>query len=336
MTRIASNAPLRAILIAVACFGAAAHAQQKAGERPGDYPTRPVRLLVGNAPGGGIDITARVVAQKLSERWGHSVIVDNRPGASGVIAMDLTARATPDGYTMLVTAGSLIASAMVRKRVSFDVRSAYAPVTQLTSLYYLLLVNASLPVKSVKDLLELGKSKPGSLNYGSSGVGGAGHLAGALFSHLSGVPMTHVPYKGGGLVLADLISGQIQLGFTSPISGMPHIRSGRLKALAVTNTRRAKAFPDLPTIAEAGVPGFELVNWYGLFAPAGTPPAVVRAVHGYVSQDLNTLEVRDMFAKDGAEAVPSGSPAEFGNLLAKEIDIWRKFVKMPGFAEGLQ
>jgi tripartite-type tricarboxylate transporter receptor subunit TctC len=301
-----------------------------------DFPARPVRFLVGNAPGGGIDITARAVAQKLTERWGQQVVVDNRPGASGTIAMDLTARATPDGHTMLVTAGSLIASAMVRNHVSFDVRKAYAPVTQLTSLYYLLLVNASLPAKSVAELLALGKKKPGSLNYGSSGVGGAGHLAGALFSHLSGVPMTHVPYKGGGLVLADLISGQIQLGFTSTISGMPHVRSGRLRALAVTSDKRGKAFPDLPTLAEAGVPGFKLVNWYGLFAPAGTPAAVVQLVHRDVTQDLNTAGVQAMFEKDGAETAPSESPAEFADLLGAEVRAWQKYVKMPGFAEGIK
>jgi tripartite-type tricarboxylate transporter receptor subunit TctC len=332
MRGIAKPAVLRAMVIALACSSALAYSQQK----PVDFPARPVRLLVGNAPGGGIDITARAVAQKLTERLGQQVVVDNRPGASGVIAMELTARAMPDGYTMLVTSGSLIASAMVRKHVTFDVRKAYAPVTQLASLYYLLLVNASLPVKSVKELVALGKNKPGSLNYGSSGIGGAGHLAGALFSHLSGVPMTHIPYKGGGLVLSDLVSGQIQLGFTSTISGMPHVRNGRLKALAVTNDRRGKAFPDLPTLAEAGVPGFELINWYGLFAPAETPGVIVTAVHRAVTQDLNTPEVQAMFAKDVAEAAPSRSPMEFSGLLNKEVEIWQKFVKMPGFAEGLK
>ena len=336
MKEILKRGALRAALVVLACSPVMAYAQQKPAQKQGDYPVRPIRVLVGYAPGGGIDITARAVSQKLTERLGQQVVVDNRPGASGVIAMDLTARATPDGYTMLVTSGSLIASAMARKHVNFDVRKAYAPVTQLTSLYYLLLVNASLPAKSVKELLAMGKNKPGSLNYGSSGVGGAGHLAGALFSHLSGVPMTHVPYKGGGLVLADLISGQIQLGFTSTISGMPHVRSGRLRALAVTNDRRAKAFPDLPTIAEAGVPGFELINWYGLFAPAGTPPAIVKMVHGYVTQDLSSAEVQAMFAKDGADAVPSKSPDEFSTVLAKEVDLWNKFVKLPGFAEGLK
>jgi len=331
MKRMAKQAAMRALLITFAC--AAVSARGQTGQLPGDYPARPIRVLVGNAPGGGIDITARAVAHKLTERLGQQVIVDNRPGASGTIAMDIAARATPDGYTMLVTAGSLIASAVVRNRAN---PKAYAPVTQLTSLYYLLLVNASLPAKSVPELIALGKKKPGSLNYGSSGVGGAGHLAGALFSHLSAAPMTHVPYKGGGLVLADLITGQIQLGFTSTISGMPHVRSGRLRALAVTSERRGKAFPDLPTIAESGVKGFKLINWYGLFAPAGTPPAVVQAVHRSVAQDLNSREMQAMFEKDGAEAEPSESPKAFAAVLAREIAEWQKFVKMPGFAESLK
>jgi len=327
---------MRSALIVLACVATVAHAQQKPGQLPGGYPSKSIRMLVGNAPGGGIDITARVVAQKLTERWGRSVVVDNRPGASGIIAMDLTARATPDGYTLLVTSGSLIASAMVQKKVPFDVREAYAPITQLTSLYYLLLVTPSLPVNSVTDLIAYGKSKPGALNYGSSGIGGAGHLAGELFGSMAGVKMVHVPYKGGGLVLADMISGQVQLGFTSTISGMPHVRSGRLKALAVTSPRRAQAFPDLPTISEAGVPGFELINWYGLFAPAGTPPAIVSALHRNVTEDLNSAEVQAMFARDGADAAPSGSPAQFKGILAKEIDIWEKVVRIPGFAESLR
>lgn len=240
------------------------------------YPNKPIRLLVGNAPGGGIDITARVVAQKIGEKWGRSFVVDNRPGASGLIALDLTQQAAPDGYTFLVTSGSLIASAMAQKKVPYDVRTAYAPVSQLTSLYYLLLINPSLPVNSVKELIAYGKSKPGALNYGSSGIGGAGHL--------------------GGELLADLISGQIQLGFTSTISGMPQVRSGRLKAPAVTSPKRAPAFPDLPALAEAGVPGFELMNGYGLFGPANTPPAIVALLHRDVSQSPGTPEAQTAFA----------------------------------------
>ncbi len=321
------------LLLAAVC-GVAAPAVAQA--LPPAYPHKPVRVLVGNAPGGGIDITARVVAQKLGDKWGRSLVVDNRPGASGVIALDLAQQAAPDGYTLLVTSGSLIASAMAQRKVPYDVRTAYSPVTQLTSLYYLLLIHPAVPVHTVKELIAYGRSKPGALNYGSSGIGGAGHLGGALLASMAGMKMVHVPYKGGGLVLADLISGQIQLGFTSTISGMPHVRSGRLKALAVTSAKRAPAFPDLPTLAEAGVPGFALINWYGLFGPAGMPPAIMVLLHRDVSRSLGSAEVQTAFARDGADAAPSASPAAFRHVLEKEVEDWRKIVRLPGFADALR
>ena len=299
------------------------------------YPTRTVRVLVGNAPGGGIDITARAVSQKLTERMSRSFVVDNRPGASGIIAMDVAAKSPPDGYTLLVTSGSLISSANAQKKVTYDVRTAYAPVSQLASLCYMLLVTPSLPAKNVKELVALGKRRPNELNYGSSGVGGAGHLAGELFAHSAGMKMVHVPYKGGGLVLIDMIVGQIQLGFTATISAMPHVRSGKLRALAVTSPQRAKALPEFPTIVESGV-AFELVNWYGLFAPAETPSAIVSLLHQNVVRALGSSDIETMLAKDGAEAAPSQSPAQFAEVLAKEVERWNKIVLLPGFAEALR
>jgi tripartite-type tricarboxylate transporter receptor subunit TctC len=326
---------MRAVLVLPACIAAVACAQQTPG-KTGGYPEKPIRLLVGNAPGGGIDITARAVAQKLTERWGRSVVVDNRPGASGLIAMDMAAQSAPDGYTLLVTSGSLIASAGVQNKVRFDVRKAYAPITQLTTVAYMLMVTASLPVNTVTELITYAKARPDALSYGSSGVGGAGHLAGELFSSMAGVKIVHVPYKGGGLVLADMISGQVQMGFTATISGMPHVRSGKLKVLGVTSLKRTHAFPEIPTISEAGVPGFELVNWYGIFAPAATPAAVITALYREIAQSLRTPEVQAAFAKDGADATPSATPQQFGMLLAREIDNWRRLVKLPGFAESLR
>ena len=325
----------RAVPVLIACLSAAAFAQPEPG-RAGGYPVKPIRLLVGNAPGGGIDITARAVGQKLTERWGRSVVVDNRPGASGLIAMEVAAQAVPDGYTLLVISGSLIASAGVQNKVRFDVRKAYAPITQLTTVAYMLMVTASLPVNTVTELIAYAKARPDALSYGSSGIGGAGHLAGELFCSLAGVKIVHVPYKGGALVLADMIGGQVQMGFTATISGMPHVRSGKLKALGVTSLKRARAFPEVPTISEAGVPGFELVNWYGIFAPAATPPAIIAALHREISQSLSTREVQAAFAKDGADATPSPTPQQFGVLLAREIDNWRRLVKLPGFAESLR
>jgi tripartite-type tricarboxylate transporter receptor subunit TctC len=324
---------LRICFAAIAVFGVAPVSAQQPGET--GYPARTVRILVGNAPGGGIDITARVVAQKLTERLNRSFVVDNRPGASGIIAMEVAAKSPPDGYTLLVTSGSLISSANAQKKVTYDVRTAYAPVSQLASLYYMLLVTPALPARSVKELVALAKRRPGELNYGSSGIGGAGHLAAELFARTAGIKLVHVPYKGGGLVLTDLIVGQIQLGFTATISAMPHVRSGKLRALAVTSPQRSKSLPDFPTVVESGVP-FELVNWYGLFAPAGTPPAVVLLLHQNVVQALASPDIESMLARDGAEAAPSATPAQFGAVLAKEVDRWNKIVLLPGFAEALR
>ncbi|MCC7485494.1 MAG: tripartite tricarboxylate transporter substrate binding protein [Burkholderiales bacterium] len=325
----------KAAAAAAACAVLAAHAQQKPDAAPG-YPVKPVRMLVGNAPGGGIDLTARAVAQKLTDRWGRPFVVDNRPGGTGLIAIDLTAGAAPDGYTLLVTSGSLVSSATVQKRLPFDPRRALAPVTQLTTVAYVLMVNPAVPAKTVKELIAHAKSRPHPLNFGSSGVGGIGHLAGELLASMSGVKMVHVPYKGGGLVLLDMISGQIQLGFTATISGMPHVRAGRLRVLGISSPKRTAALPDIPTIAESGLPGFDLVNWYGVFAPAATPPAIVTALQGEILRILGSAEVRAMFAKDGADAEGSATPAAFRKVFENEVAKWEKYVKLPGFAEALK
>jgi len=317
---------------AVAC---GAQAQHKA-DASGGYPTKPVRMLVGNAPGGGIDLTARAVAQKLTERMGRSFIVANRPGGTGLIAIDLTANANADGYTLLVTSGSLISSATVRKKLPFDTRTAMAPVTQLTSLCYVLMVNPGLPVKTVKELIAYGKAKPNALHFGSSGVGGIGHLASELFVANAGINAVHVPYKGGGPVLLDMISGQIQMGFTATISALPHVRAGRLRGLAVSCPERSRAVPELPTVAESGLPGYELVNWYGLFAPAKTPAAVVGALHREVVAALKFPEMQAMFDKDGADATGSPTPAAFRKVFENEVAKWEGYVKLPGFAEALK
>jgi tripartite-type tricarboxylate transporter receptor subunit TctC len=311
-------------------------AAEPSADRPAGYPAKPIRFLVGNPPGGGIDITARAIGQKLTDRWGRPVVVDNRPGASGIIALEVSAQAAPDGYTFLVIPGSLISSAHVQKKLSFDVRKAYAPVTQLTTVAYVLMINASLPPGTLKDFVAYAKARPNALSYGSSGVGGIGHLAAALFCEQSGLQITHVPYKGSGPALADMIAGQIQMGFTATISGMPQVRAGRLKALGISSSKRSQAFPEVPTIAEAGVPGFDLVNWYGLFAPAATQRAIVNALHRAVAQELSTPEVQAAFAKDGAEATSSASPDAFAGLVATEIKTWEKYVKLPGFAEHLR
>ena len=314
-----------------------AFAQSNPEGLPGQYPSRPIRLLVGNAPGGGIDITARAIAYKLSELWGRTnIVVDNRAGGAGLIAIDLTSQAAPDGYTLLVTSGSLIGSATAQKKLPYDTRTRLAGVNQLTTLCYMLLVNPSVPAKSVRELIALGKSKPDALHYGSSGIGGAGHLAGELFASMADIKMVHVPYKGGGQVLIDMISGQVQLGFTATISALPHVRTGKLRALGVTCPQRVQAVPEFPSIAEAGLPGFQLVNWYGIFAPAKTPQPIINALHSGTSQALRTPEVLTMFAKDGADPTAAASPAEFHRVFEKEVVMWEKIIKMPAFAQSLQ
>jgi tripartite-type tricarboxylate transporter receptor subunit TctC len=325
----------RALGIACACAAAIAQAQPKA-EAPNGYPGRPVRMLVGNAPGGGIDLTARAVAQKLHDRWGRPFVVDNRPGGTGLIAIDLTANAPGDGYTLLVTSGSLISSATAQKRLPFDPRKTMAPITQLTSVSYILMVNPSVPAKTVKELVAHARSRTQPLNFGSSGVGGMGHLAGELFANMAGVKMVHIPYKGGGLVLLDMISGQIQLGFTATISGMPHVRAGKLRVLGISSPKRTPSLPEIPTIAESGVPGFDLVNWYGMFAPVATPPAIIATLHRETVSVLQSAEVQAMFAKDGADAQASASPAAFRKMFENEVARWEKYIKLPGFAEALK
>lgn len=324
------------ICAALACNASHVNAQSGTDAQAAGYPDKSIRLLVGNAPGGGSDITARAVAEKLSEYLGRSVVVDNRAGASGIIAMNLAAQAAPNGYTLLVVAGADLAGAMTQKKLTYDVRTAYASISQLTSQYYMLLMTPSLPVNSVKELIEYARSKPRALSFGSAGVGSAGHAGLEFFKSMTGVDIVHVPYKGIGPALIDMISGQLQLAFVSTISSTPHIKSGRLRALAVTSAARARAYPELPTVAESGAPGFDLTNWYGLYAPAGTPPAIVRLLHGETVRALNSPDLQARFANAGAETAASPTPAEFGRLLAKEVAKWEKIMKIPGFADSLR
>jgi tripartite-type tricarboxylate transporter receptor subunit TctC len=294
-----------------------------------DYPARPVRVIVGFQPGGGSDILSRAIGQKLAERWGTAVVTDNRAGAGGTIALELARNAQPDGHTLLVISGSQITNATLVTKVGFDVRTAYAPITQMTAQPYVLVAHPALPASSVKELVAYARSKPGTLNYGSSGTGSSAHLGMELFKHLAKVDMLHVPYKGSGQAMIDLVAGQVQLLFASAISAMPQVKSGKLKALAVTSAQRSRALPDLPTIAEAGLPGFEVTGWYGLVAPARTPAAIVQKVNRDVGQILATPDVQQKLAGDGSEAAP-GTPAQFRQTIAREIEKWTKLVQSSG------
>ncbi len=293
------------------------------------YPARPIRILVGFQPGGGSDIMARAAGQQLAERWLAPVVTDNRPGAGGTIAMDIAHKAAPDGYTLLVISGSAITNAAVVTRVPYDIRTAFAPITQLTSQPYVLLAYPALPAKNVRELIAYAKSNPEKINYASSGTGSTAHLGMELFKSMTQTKMEHIPFKGSGPALIDLLGGQVQLLLASAISSAPHLTSGKLRALGVTSGRRSPNLPQLPTIAEAGVPGYDVTGWYGIVAPAGTPATIIRKLETELGRAMHTPEVADKLAADGTEAL-TGTPDELRTAIAKEIDKWTQLVRSTG------
>lgn len=317
-----------ALCVLLAGVATAAHGERPSG-LPGGYPAKSVRVLVGSSPGGGVDTITRGVAQKLSEQWGQSFVVENRTGGGGVLAVTLLAQAAPDGYT-LYGGGSQVVTATPLRKVPFDTRVVLTPVVQMTSSWYFLLVHPSLPARSVQELVVLAKKRPGTLNYGSAGTGSASHLGGELFKFRTGIEVMHIPYKGNGQALIDLVSGQTQMMFTSTISGSPHVRSGKARGIAVTALKRLAAYPDVPTVSEAGVPGFELDNIYGIYAPAGIAPAILAALSREISQIIGSPEMKGRITADGAEASPPNSPAEFKERFAREIEMWEKFIRTSG------
>jgi tripartite-type tricarboxylate transporter receptor subunit TctC len=313
---------LAAVALAIsACAAMASRAQEK----PAGFPTKPIRIIIGIAPGGGLDTMTRLGAQKLSERWGQPVIVDNRPGGGTVVAMDLVVKAPPDGYTLLGASDTLMMNGVL-KRADYDVRTAFVPIVQLTTQPYMLVVNPSLPVKSVKELIAYAKSKPGSLNYGSQGLGTTGHIGWERFSYMTGTDIVHVPYKGAAPAVIDVMGGQIQMTFSNMVTSGAHVKSGRLRGLAVTSPRRGQVFPEMPTVAES-VPGFELSNSYGYYAPAGTSPAIVRAMSAVVAQAMNSPDTVKLLAADGSEPIPPATPAEFKAKFAREYVELEKLVR---------
>lgn len=293
------------------------------------YPVKPVRLVVPFPPGGGTDITARAVALKLTESFGHPVIVDNRPGANGTIGVDLTAKSAPDGYTITMISSSHAVNVGLYPKLPYDLLKDLAPVTQATSQPYAMVIYPGLPARTVKEFIAYAKSNPGAINYGSSGTGGISHLGGAWLASLTGIDMVHIPYKGGAPATLDLIAGRnhLQLG-TFLLTG-PHIKAGRLRVLAVTTPQRWHGTPDLPTVQEAGVPGFAITQWYGMLAPAKTPPAIVGRLNKEIARILHLPDVKDKLAADGADAVGS-PPADFGAHIKSEVVKYAKIVKQVG------
>ena len=300
------------------------------GVMAADYPTKPIRLVVPFPPGGTTDILARAVAQKLSEAWNEQVVVDNRPGAGGNIGADLVAKAAPDGYTLVMgTVGTHAINPNLYAKMPYDHVKDFAPVILVAGVPNVLVVNPSLPVHSVKELIDYAKANPGKLNFASSGNGTSIHLSGELFKTMAGVQMTHVPYKGSAPALSDLMGGQVQLMFDNLPSSLGLIKAGKLRALAVTSASRAAALPDVPTIAESGLPGFEASSWFGILAPAGTPHEVVAKLNGAVAAWLATPEAKEKLLAQGAIAA-GGTPEAFAKHIDSETAKWAKVVKASG------
>ena len=295
------------------------------------YPSRPIRIIITVAPGGGSDITTRVVGQKLTEAWGQQVVVDNRPGGNGIIGMEIGAHASADGYTLILgTIGPVAVNPSLYRKLPYDPVRDFAPVARGVSALNMLVVHPSLPVHSVKDLIGYAKSNPGKVNFGSSGVGFADHLAGELFNSLAGVKMVHVPYKGGAPAMTDLLAGNVQIIFATVSTAITYVNAGRIRPLAVTSAKRIEQFADLPTVAEAGVPGFSVDNWYGFLAPRGAPPAVVAKLHGEINRVLQLREVRDRLGGLGIYPFLLPTPDGFGDYIKDEIRKYAKVVQESG------
>ncbi|MGZ9060138.1 MAG: tripartite tricarboxylate transporter substrate binding protein [Burkholderiaceae bacterium] len=293
-----------------------------------NYPTRTVRIIVPFTPGGGADIQGRALAQKLTERFGQQVIVDNRPGAATVLATELTAKASADGYTILFVTTTFAINASLRK-VPYDIIKDFTPVIHLTAQPNMLAAHPSLPANHPRELIRLARERPGALTYGSAGSGTAAHVSMELMQMMSGAKLTHVPYKGASQGIVDLMSGQIALFVTPPASLLPHIKSGKIKPIAVTTAKRAAAAPNVPTIAEGGLPGYEATAWQGLVAPVGVPNEIVARLNREINGILQLADVRERIAADGAEPV-GGSPDAFAAHIRKEHAKWAKVVKASG------
>jgi tripartite-type tricarboxylate transporter receptor subunit TctC len=290
------------------------------------YPNKPIRLIVPVAPGGGTDFIARLLGQKLNEAWGEPVIVDNRPGAAGNLGVEIAAKAVPDGYTLVIPITSFPINPSLYAKLPFDTVRDFVPITLVASAPLLLVVNPKLQANSVKDLVVLAKAKPGALNFANSGSGTTAHLAGEMFKRMAAVDIVSVPYKGGGPAVIDLIAGNVQMYFSTIPAALPQVKAGRLRALAVTSGKRVMEMRDVPTVSESGLPGFEVVAWFGMFAPARTPQPVVNKLNAELVRTLNAPEVREKMAGHGL--IPGGNtPEELGSFLKAEIAKWSRVIK---------
>jgi tripartite-type tricarboxylate transporter receptor subunit TctC len=314
---------------AIATIGCCAVVASNASVAAESYPTRPIRIVDGFAAGGGTDIMARQIGQKLSERLNQPVVVENRPGAGGTLGAEVAARATPDGHTLFMAVNTSLAPSVSLRSLSFDVMKDFAFITFLASGTYVVIVNPALPARTISELIALAKSRPGKLRYGSTGVGGPAHLAGELFKSRAGVDILHVAYKGSPPIFAAIASDEVQISYLNAASVLPMIKAGRLRGLAVTAAKRVNAAPDIPTVAESGVPGYDVTPWYGLVTTAGTPAAVVSLLHDEIGKILQLPEIQSVFARQGLE-VKTSTPEQFRQAMQAEIDKWGKVIKDAG------
>ncbi len=288
-----------------------------------DYPSRPIRIIVPYAPGGGADTVARIIARRLNDTIGQPLVIENRTGAGSILGTDMVAKAEPDGYTLLLgQSGPISINPAVYKDLRYDPVKDFSPVTMTTAYPYILVVNAKLPVKSLQDFVALAKSKPGAMNYGTTGIGAANHLVTELFNGKAGLKMTHIPYRGTALAVADLVGGQVTMVFGDPISVLPHMQAGTLRALAVTSPQRSAVAPEVPTIAESGFPGFDAIAWHGILAPAKTPPNIVKRLNTEIVNALHHPETQALLVKQAMQTV-GNTPEEFAAFIQKDIAVWK-------------
>ena len=314
---VTARAAIGALLISLSAHSHAA-----------DYPARPIRLIVPFAPGGGLEITARSIGQKLTEKRGQAVVIDNRPGAATIVGSEIASKASPDGYTLLMITTTFAINPSLYGKLPYDPNRDFAPVTQITSVPNILVVNPSIAAHTVRELIALAKAKPGQLNYASAGSGTSPHLAAELFKTMAGVEMTHIPYKGIPPAVTDVIAGRVTMLMTTTISAAPHVKSGRLRALAITSPKRLAAMPDVPAIGET-VPGYEADAFQGMVAPAGVPKVIVRQLADDIAAIVRLPDIRERITADGAEPIGS-TPEAFGAFLKKEMLKWAKVVKESG------
>jgi tripartite-type tricarboxylate transporter receptor subunit TctC len=293
------------------------------------YPVKPVRMVVPSSAGGGTDIVARIMAPELSKRLGQQVVIDNRPGAGTMIGIEVAAKSPPDGYTLLMGLSTLAINSVLYKKVPYDPQRDFAPITQAVSSASIIVVHPSVPVKTVKELIAFSRARPGQLNYASAGTGTYPHMTMELFLSMARLKMVHIPYKGTGPAMIDMVAGQVSTMAATILTGMPQIRAGRLRPLGITSSARSPIVPDIPTVAEAGLPGYESVQWYGMLAPARTPKEIVTRLHAEATRVLQQPDIKARFAGDGADPV-GNTPEEFARYIQSELTKWAKVAREAG------